>query len=162
MEPFVPLKPEDVEIVRKYEQLAVNFKRLLSQIFTQVAIDYKILVGKPQNHGPFTGWHFKFRDHRCWFGVCFKDQNFLGTRFQINLDGAKPELKEALKAKGYGEVAWDRAVWMSKEQPTRAFDVADRVGQVKIFRDIADHHLAVISAVEAQLEAGGSIPLTPI
>ena len=162
MEPFVPFKAEDLETIQKYEVLAVNFKRLLSQIFTQVAIDYQILVGKAQNHGPFSGWHFKMRNYRCWFGVCFKDKNFLGTRFQIQVAEMKPEFVDILKEKGYAKIVWDRASWMSKEQPTQAFQIQDRVGQVKVFRDIADSHLTVVSTVEAQIEAGGSIPLTPI
>ena len=162
MEPFVPFKSEDLEIVRQYEAVAINFKRLLSQIFTQIAIDYKILVGRAQSHGSFSGWHFTFRDRRCWFGVCFKDKNFLGTRFQVQATGVKPEFKDALKAKGYVEIVWDRASWMGKEQPTEALKVSDRVEQVKVFRDIADRHLSAVSAVEAQLEAGGSIPLTQI
>jgi hypothetical protein len=163
MEPYVTIKPEDLEVVKKYEKLEMNFKRLLSQIFTLVAIEYKILVGRAQAYNTFSGWHFRFKDYRCWFGVCFKSENFLGTRFQVQTEGTMTGFKEALlKIKGFEEVTWDKAVWLGREQPTKALEITDRDQQIKAFSEIANSQLAAIVAVEAQLSAGGSIPLKPI
>jgi hypothetical protein len=163
MEPYAIIKPEDLELIKKYEKLEMNFKRLLSQIFTLVAIDYKVLVGRAQVYQVYNGWHFKFKDYRCWFGVCFKSENFLGTRFQVQAEGAKPGFKEAiLKVKGFEEVTWEKVSWLGREQPTKALEITDRDQQIKAFSDVANSHLSVIEAVEAQLGAGGSIPLKPI
>jgi hypothetical protein len=163
MEPYAVIKPEDLEAVKKYEKLEMNFKRLLSQIFTLVAIEYKILVGRAQAYNTFSGWHFRFKDYRCWFGVCFKSENFLGTRFQVQTEGTMAGFKEAmLKVKGFEEVTWEKAIWLGREQPTKALEITDRDQQIKVFSEIANSHLAAIVAVEAQLSAGGSIPLKPI
>lgn len=163
MEPYVVIKPEDLELIKKYEKLSVNFKRLLSQIFTLVAIDYKILVGRAQLYGDFSGWHFKFRDYRCWFGVCFKSENFLGTRFHVQTEGTKPGFREGiLKVQGFEEFTWDKMTWAGRGQPTKALEISDRDQQIRTFSDIANSHLAVIEAVEAQIGAGGGIPLKPI
>jgi len=164
MEPFSVINPNDLELVRKFEKLTVNFKRLLSQIFTLVAIDYKILVGRAQAHGDFTGWHFKFKDYRCWFGICFKGENFLGTRFQVQIDGTKAGFKEAfLKIKGFEEITWEKTGWVGRDQPTQAVEVTNRDQQVRVFSEVANSHLSVIEAVEAQIGvADGGIPLKPI
>ena len=163
MEPYAVIKLDDLELIKKYEKIAGNFKRLLSQIFTLIAIDYKILVGRAQIYGDFTGWHFTFKDYRCWFGVCFKSENFLGTRFQVRAEGAKAGFKEAiLKVKDFEEVTWEKVSWLGREEPTKALEITDRDRQIRAFSDIANSHLSVIEAVEAQLGAGGSIPLKPI
>jgi hypothetical protein len=163
MEPYAVIKPEDLEVIKQYEKLEMNFKRLLSQIFTLVAIEYKILVGRAQIFNAFSGWHFKFKDYRCWFGVCFKSENFLVTRFHVQTEGTMAGFKEALlKVKGFEEMTWDKAVWLGREQPTKALEIADRDQQIKVFSDIANSYLSAIVAVEAQLGAGGSIPLKPI
>ncbi len=164
MEPFVVIKPEALEIVQQHEKLSQNFKRLLSQIFTLVAIDYKILVGRAQVYGDFSGWHFKFKDYPCWFGVCFKSGNFLGTRFQMKVDGVKPAFKEALaKIKGFEETTWDKGLWMGREQQTKAIEVSNRDQQVRVFSEIVVAHLNVITAVEAQIGTPeGDIPLKPM
>jgi len=162
MEPYAVIGPDDLELIKQYEKLAANFKRLLSQVFMMVVIDYEILVGRAQNYGDFSGWHIKFKDRRCWYGICFKSENFLGTRFQIQTEGTKEGFKETLKAKGFDEITWEKMSWMGREQPTKALEITDKDQQIKAFSDIACKHLAVVEAVMAQLEAGGSIPLKQI
>jgi len=156
MEPFSPFVGEDLELVKRYERLSVNLGRLLSQIFTNLAIDFKISILRSQDWKHFRGWHFKFKEHKCWYGISFASATFLRTRFQVLVDGDWQTLRDGLKAKGYAELSWnDKGPWLAKEQPTEALGVTDRDEQIKAFTDIVKSHLNVIETLEFQ--APGSL-----
>jgi hypothetical protein len=160
MEPFVPFVSDDLELVKRYERLSVNLARLLSQIFTNLAIDFKISILRSQDYKHFRGWHFKFKEHRCWYGISFASATFLRTRFQILVDGDWQTMRDGLKAKGYAELTWnDKGPWLAKEQPTDALNVTSRDEQITLFTAIVTEHLNVVEGLEFQ--APGSLNVIP-
>ncbi len=148
MEPFQAFLPEDLEVVKRYAKLSVNLKRLLSQIFTEIAIDFKILILKAQELAPYLGWHFKFKDHRCWYGVSFAPDNFMAVRFLVEKQPNRPNLQEQLKAQGFGEVKWADREWMMIERPTDAISAMDRDKQVATFTAAAREYLLALEKME--------------
>ncbi len=151
MEPFVPFVGDDLELIKRYERLSVNLSRLLSQIFTNLAIDFKISILRSQDYKHFRGWHFKFKEHKCWFGVSFASATFLRTRFQILVDGDWHTMRDGLKAKGYAELTWnEKGPWLAKEHATDAINVSNRDEQIKLFTETVKEHLNVVESVEFQ------------
>ena len=160
MEPFVPFVSDDLELIKRYERLSINLSRLLSQIFTNLAIDFKISILRSQDYKHFRGWHFKFKEHKCWYGVSFASSTFLRTRFQILVDGDWQTMRDGLKAKSYSELTWnDKGPWLAKEQPTDALSVANRDEQIKVFTEIVKECLNVVEALEFQ--GPGSLNVLP-
>ncbi len=160
MEPFAVFVSDDLELVKRYERLSVNLGRLLSHIFTNLAIDFKISILRSQDWKHFRGWHFKFKEHKCWYGISFASGTFLRTRFQILVDGDWQTLRDGLKGKGYTELTWnDKGPWLAKEQPTDALTVSDRDQQIKIFTEIVKEHLGIVESLEFQ--PPGSLNVIP-
>jgi len=160
MEPFVPFVSDDLELLKRYERLSINLSRLLSQIFTNLAIDFKISILRSQDYKQFRGWHFKFKEHKCWYGISFASATFLRTRFQILVDGDWQTMRDGLKAKGFVELTWnDKGPWLAKEQPTDALAAANRDEQIKVFTEIVKESLNVVEALEFQ--GPGSLNVLP-
>ena len=160
MDPFAVFVSDDLELVKRYERLSVNLGRLLSHIFTNLAIDFKISILRSQDWKHFRGWHFKFKEHKCWYGICVASGTFLRTRFQILVDGDWQTLRDGLKGKGYAELTWnDKGPWLAKEQPTDALTVSDRDQQIKIFTEIVKEHLGIVESLEFQ--PPGSLNVIP-
>lgn len=151
MDPFSPFTSDDLELVKHYERLSINLGRLLSQIFTNLAIDFKISILRSQDWKHYRGWHFKFKDHKCWYGVSFASSTFLRTRFHVLVDGDWQTMRDGLKAKGYAELTWnEKGPWLAKEQPTDALTVSDRDQQIRLFTEIVKEHLGVVESLEFQ------------
>ncbi len=160
MEPFVPFVSDDLELIKRYERLSINLSRLLSQIFTNLAIDFKISILRSQDYKHFRGWHFKFKEHKCWFGVSFASSTFLRTRFQILVDGDWQTMRDGLKAKGYAELTWnEKGPWLAKEQATDAINISNRDEQIKLFTETVKDNLNVVESVEFQ--GPGSLNVLP-
>lgn len=160
MDPFAVFVSDDLELVKRYERLSVNLGRLLSHIFTNLAIDFKISILRSQDWKHFRGWHFKFKEHKCWYGISFASGTFMRTRFQILVDGDWQTLRDGLKGKGYAELPWnDKGPWLAREQPTDALTVSDRDQQIKIFTEIVKEHLGIVESLEFQ--PPGSLNVIP-
>lgn len=160
MEPFVPFVSDDLELIKRYERLSINLSRLLSQIFTNLAIDFKISILRSQDYKHFRGWHFKFKEHKCWYGVSFASATFLRTRFQILVDGDWQTMRDGLKAKGYTELTWnEKGPWLAKEQATDAINVSNRDEQIKLFTEMVKDNLNVVEGLEFQ--GPGSLNVLP-
>jgi len=151
MEPYAVFVSDDLELIKRHERLTINLGRLLSQIFTNLAIDYKISILRSQDWKHFRGWNFKFKDHKCWYGISFASPTFLATRFQILVDGEWQTMREGLKAKGYTELTWnEKGPWLAKEEATEALSITDRDQQIKLFTEIVKKHLGIVESLEIQ------------
>ncbi len=149
IEKFGEFTPRDMETVKQYETLFNNAGRLLSKVFTLAITEVKFALLKGQDWQPYRGWHFKFKECRCWYGVSLAGQDFLSVRFQVMLDEEKISKLSVLKDQGYQEFSWIEVGgnWLWKGQPSHMLGVSDKDRQVRICTDILKEHLFAVESV---------------